>query len=265
MIKIIFFDVDGTLISNERSYISEKVLVALKQLKKQGIKLFIATGRHYLELGELGINKQFTFDGYLTLNGGYCFDHDGPIYSNPIDKEDVKRVVEYTTKNNLACSFVESNDLYVNLVNKLVEDAQIFLNTPIPPVKDITRALENDVYQIDPFVTVEEMNNIMALTKHCKYTQWYESGYDVIPKTGGKQDGIKAIIDHYGFKRSEIMAFGDGPNDIEMLSFVGTGICMANGHEESKKVSDYVTGSVYDDGIVSALDHFRLIKIKNDY
>ena len=51
MIKIIFFDVDGTLISKERSYISEKVLVALKQLKEQGIKLFIATGRHYLELG----------------------------------------------------------------------------------------------------------------------------------------------------------------------------------------------------------------------
>lgn len=123
MVKIIFFDVDGTLISKERSYISEKVLVALKQLKEQGIKLFIATGRHYLELELLGINNQFTFDGYLTLNGGYCFDHKGVIYSNPINKEDVKRVVEYTTKHNLACSFVESDSLYVNLVNELVENA----------------------------------------------------------------------------------------------------------------------------------------------
>ena len=60
------------------------------------------------------------------------------------------------------------------------------------------------------------------------------------------------------------MAFGDGPNDVEMLSFAGTGICMANGHEESKRISDYVTKSVYNDGIVSALAHFRLIKIKND-
>ena len=265
MIKIIFFDVDGTLISKERSYISEKVLVALKQLKEQGIKLFIATGRHYLELGLLGINEQFTFDGYLTLNGGYCFDHKGVIHSNPIDKEDVKRVVEYTTKHNLACSFVESDGLYVNLVNELVENAQIFLNTPIPPVKDITRAIENDVYQIDPFVTAEEIKKIMALTKHCKYTQWYESGYDVIPKAGGKQDGIKAIIDHYGIKISEVMAFGDGHNDIEMLSFVGTCVCMANGHDDSKKVSDFVTGSVYDDGIVTALEHYKLIEIKNDY
>lgn len=265
MIKMIFFDVDGTLICKERSYISEAVLAALKQLKKQGIKLFIATGRHYLELGELGINDQFTFDGYLTLNGGYCFDHDGPIYSNPIDKDDVAQVVEYTTSHNLACSFVESDILYINLVNEIVEDAQIFLNTPIPPVKDITRALKNDIYQIDPFVTVDEMKNIMALTKHCKYTQWYKTGYDVIAKSGGKQDGIEAIIDHYGFERKEIMAFGDGPNDIEMLSFVGTGICMANGAKETKKVSDYVTDSVYDDGIVSALKHYGLIKIENDY
>ena len=93
-------------------YIIGKVLITLGI--KQGIKLFIATGRHYLELELLGINNQFTFDGYLTLNGGYCFDHKGVIYSNPINKEDVKRVVEYTTKHNLACSFVESDSLYVN-------------------------------------------------------------------------------------------------------------------------------------------------------
>lgn len=264
MIKAIFFDVDNTLISKEQLFISNNVIKALKQLKKQGIKLFIATGRHYLELEQLGINSQFTFDGYLTLNGGYCFDHDGPIYTNPIDKNDVARIVNYATNRNLACSFIESNDLYVNFIDDLVIKAQIFLNTPIPPVKDIIRAIENDVYQIDPFVTEEEIKNIMALTNSCKYTQWYENGYDVIPKGGGKQEGIKAMLSHYRLERSEVMAFGDGHNDIEMLAYVGTGICMANGHEEAKKVSDFVTKSTYEDGIVSALDYFSLIKLKND-
>lgn len=259
MIKAIFFDVDGTLISKERSYISNNVLKALKILRKKGFKLFIATGRHYLELEKLGINKQFIFDGYLTLNGGYCFDDKGPIYRNPIDKDDVAKIVEYTTKHGLACSFVESDDLYVNLVDDLVINAQIFLNTPIPPIKDITRALENDVYQIDPFVTPEEIQNIMTFATNCKCTQWYDSGYDVIPKMGGKKDGIEAILKHYKLAREEVMAFGDGHNDIEMLSFVGTGVCMANGHFEAKKVSDFVTTSVYEDGIVTALEHFRLI------
>lgn len=264
MIKGIFFDVDGTLISKEHSYISDQLLEALKELRQQGIKLFIATGRHYLELEKLGINRQFKFDGYLILNGGYCFDDQGIIYTNPIDKIDVAKIVEYTENNNLACSFVESNDLYINLINELVVEAQIFLNTPLPPVKDIRRALENDVYQIDPFVEESEIKSIMNLAQNCKYTQWYDSGYDIIPLKGGKQEGIKAMINHYGLKKDEVMAFGDGHNDIEMLQYVGTGICMENGHEETKKVSDFITVSVYDDGIVSALEHFGLIKIKND-
>ncbi len=66
MIRGIFFDVDGTLISRKRSYISDSVIEVLKKLREQGIKLFIATGRHYIELEKLGINKQFIFDGYLT-------------------------------------------------------------------------------------------------------------------------------------------------------------------------------------------------------
>ena len=122
-----------------------------------------------------------------------------------------------------------------------------------------TRVLNNDIYQIDPFVTSDEIKNIMALTKHCKYTQWYEYGYDVIPKAGGKHEGIKAMLEYYGFDKSEIMAFGDGHNDIEMLMLAGIGVCMGNGHKEAKKVSDFITKSVDEDGIVTALDYFSLI------
>lgn len=260
MIKAIFFDVDGTLISNDRPYIREDVIEALKQLREKGIKLFIATGRHYLELEKLGINEQFTFDGYLTLNGGYCFNDHDIIFKNPINKEDVAKIVAYTTEHNLACSFVEADELYVNLVDDIVIRAQIFLNTPIPPIMDIQRALNNDVYQIDPFVNDQEILNIMAIAAHCKYTKWYEGGYDVIPKNGGKKDGIKAILDYYGFTLNEVMAFGDGHNDVEMLSYVGIGVCMDNGHEESKACSDFVTKNADEDGIVYALEHFGLLE-----
>ena len=64
--------------------LSEGVIAALKQLQEKGIKLFIASGRHYLELDELGINTQFTFDGYLTLNGGYCFNQEGLFIKIPL-------------------------------------------------------------------------------------------------------------------------------------------------------------------------------------
>lgn len=259
MIKAIFFDVDGTLISKENPHISDQVIEALNKLREKGIKLFIASGRHYLELDELGINDQFTFDGYLTLNGGYCFDSDGVIYKNPIDSDDVRRIVEYTTKHNLACSFVEGNDLYINLINDLVVAAQKAINTSLPPIKDITRALVNDVYQIDPFVGKKEIEDIVALTKHCKHTQWHDGAYDIIPAIGGKQEGISAIIKHYGIDVSETMAFGDGHNDIDMIKFVGVGICMDNGHEETKACCDYLTDSIDDLGIIKALEHFCLL------
>ena len=251
MIKAVFFDVDGTLISSEQPYVSNKVIEALKKLRARGIKLFIASGRHFLELDQLGINDQLVFDGYLTLNGGYCF--------NSIDKQDIASVVEYIIQNNLACCFVEKDGLYVNLVDNFVIKSQIFLNTPTPPVKNISRALKHDVYQIDPFVSSDEMENIMSLTKNCKYTQWYDYGYDVIPKNSGKQEGIKAILKYYGLKSEEVMAFGDGHNDIEMLSLVGIGVCMENGHEDVKLISDFVTKSVYDDGVVYALEYFNMI------
>ena len=72
MIKAIFLDIDGTLISGKRPSIKKEVIEGLKQVRKKGIQLFIASGRHMLELEELKLVEQFEFDGYLLLNGGYC-------------------------------------------------------------------------------------------------------------------------------------------------------------------------------------------------
>ena len=259
MIKAVFFDVDGTLISSERPYVSNKVIEALKKLRARGIKLFIASGRHILELDQLGINDQLVFDGYLTLNGGYCFNSKETIYSNPIDKQDIANVVEYIIQNNLACCFVEKDGLYVNLVDNFVIKSQTFLNTPTPPVKNISRALKHDVYQIDPFVSSDEIENIMSLTKNCKYTQWYDYGYDVIPKNSGKQEGIKAILEYYELKSEEVMAFGDGHNDIDMFELVKIAVAMGNASQEVKDAADETTNDIDDDGIYHCLKKHHLI------
>ena len=94
MIKAIFFDIDGTLISKQKPLVQENVIQGLQQLRNQGIQLFIASGRHMLELEELKINQQFEFDGYLLLNGGYCLVHDQVIYDQKIDAQDVQEIVK---------------------------------------------------------------------------------------------------------------------------------------------------------------------------
>lgn len=55
------------------------------------------------------------------------------------------------------------------------------------------------------------------------------------------------------------MAFGDGVNDIEMLEYVSIGVAMGNAREETKKVADYITDDVDNDGILKALEHFKLL------
>ena len=83
MIKAVFFDIDGTLVSFKTHRVPPSTVQALERLRARGIKLFIATGRHHADLNNLG---GLAFDGYITLNGQYCYDDRGVIYQNCIRK-----------------------------------------------------------------------------------------------------------------------------------------------------------------------------------
>ena len=89
--------------------------------------------------------------------------------------------------------------------------------------------------------------------------RWHPAFVDVIAPNGGKDRGIDAILDHFGFDLSESMAFGDGENDLPMLRHAGIGVAMGNADELVKSQADYVAGSVDEDGILTALLHFGLI------
>ena len=112
MIKAIFLDIDGTLISGKRPSIKKEVIEGLKQVRKKGIQLFIASGRHMLELEELKLVEQFDFDGYLLLNGGYCTIGSQIIYDNKIPQEDLKESnVYYSCKSKShRCSSIYFNN-----------------------------------------------------------------------------------------------------------------------------------------------------------
>lgn len=73
MVKAIFFDIDGTLREFDGGGICGSTKRALAEARKAGIRLFIATGRHYLEIEEENLLEDLEFDGYVTLNGQYCF------------------------------------------------------------------------------------------------------------------------------------------------------------------------------------------------
>ena len=89
--KIVFFDIDGTLIDMQAKKITPKMLETLHRLQDRGIKICIATGRSPMVLPKI---DGVAFDAYLTFNGSLCYDRKGVIFSNPIPLKDVVRFIQ---------------------------------------------------------------------------------------------------------------------------------------------------------------------------
>ena len=118
MIKAVFFDIDGTLVSFKTHVVPKSTLHAIELLKKKGIKVFIATGRHRRSINNLG---DLEFDGYVTLNGGYVFaGKDDVIYKHSIPDKDIEALVRYQEKEGeFPCAFVQEDEIFMNYTDKL--------------------------------------------------------------------------------------------------------------------------------------------------
>ena len=258
MIKAIFFDIDGTLVSFQTHRISPKVLEGLHRLQENGIKLFIATGRHRESIGLAA--DAFPFDGFVTVNGQYCFAGDKLLRNNPIPRSVVARQVELLEASGAPCLFLgEQGTLYVNPGPR----AGVFpkqLALPLPNPIPLQQILELEIYQMTAFFTKEE--ELAAGTDFfpgLEVMRWHPDFVDVIAPGGGKGRGMDAILAHFGFDLSESMAFGDGENDLPMIRHAHIGVAMGNAGEFVKSQADYVTGTVDEDGIFTALEHFGLL------
>ena len=94
---------------------------------------------------------------------------------------------------------------------------------------------------------------------HCKSMRWGENVIDINSQTSGKASGIQTICNELGILPENVIAFGDGENDMEMLSAAGIGVAMGNALPCVKEIADYVTETVEQDGILRALQNFRLL------
>ena len=257
MIKAIFFDVDGTLVSFHTHVISQAVLEALHSLRAQGIKLFVASGRHRQMLA--GVQAAFPFDGYVTLSGQYCYCGDQVLYRNPMEPQAVEELVAAAEDGAFSCIFLEGEEIYINRVDDKSRQFCRELSVEVPPVRSPRYALGRELYQGVTFLDREHEGLLLARAPHLKTTRWHPNFLDVIPSSGGKDKGMDAVLEHFGIPLEESMAFGDGENDLSMLVHAGVGVAMGTASETVKGQADYVTGTVDEDGIVSALRRFQLI------
>ncbi len=244
--KIVFFDIDGTLIDMQTKQITPKMVETLHRLQDSGVKICIATGRSPMVLPKI---EGVEFDAYLTFNGSLCYDHKGVIFSNPIPHKDVQQFIRNASALGRPVCVSTKDRLAANGIDEDLADYFAIANEEVPIVEDFDAVCEEDIYQLMLGCRQKDYPALLEGAPGAKIAAWWDRAVDVIPASGGKGIGIKKMLEYYGLDRAEALAFGDGNNDREMLQAVGTGVAMENGSDELKAIADEICGPVNADGI----------------
>lgn len=280
-IKAVFFDIDGTLL-NDRKNVQKSTIKAIRNLKDQGILVGLATGRgpSFVQpfLENLGL------DFAVTYNGQYIYSRSEIIYTNQLSKTTVYRLIRYAGARRREISLGTASGLLGSgiiglgtsrlgqIVSSLVprkwakaieRSFKHFIRRIKPQnIDSLMIILREPIYQVVLVATEGESERIQKQFPRVKLTRSSPYSMDVISEEQSKVKGIERVGQRYGFDLSEVIAFGDSDNDIEMLSQVGIGVAMGNASQQVKENARYTTADNNDDGISKALAHYGLIQFE---
>ncbi len=261
MNHVLFFDIDGTLVSFETHKVPQSAVEGLQKAHDRGNKIIISTGRPYCIINNLTeLQDRNLIDGYITMNGSYCFAGDKVLYKSPIPAEDVATLCRICAEHGYPCIVVTEKELKV--VNP---DSQVhmifneFLNVDEIDETTFEEAQKSEVYQMTPFFDAEAETAIAPLMPGCEFNRWYPAFVDVTAKGNTKARGVMTMLDSLGLPLSASIAFGDGGNDVPMLKEAAVGVAMGNSAPDVQKEADMVTDSVDNDGILNALKRLDII------
>jgi len=259
-VKALFFDIDGTLVSFQTHKIPQSTVDALEQAKRNGVKIYISTGRPKMIITNLG-QIEHLIDGYITTNGARCFVGDQTVCLHPISASDVKKVIAASDKDGYPVIVVGEKHLAIHRLTPIVEE--IFVKglgvDSLDFHTDVDDLEGEDVLQLTPFCSAEQEAALMPTLDNCTSGRWHPAFTDITAGDADKGKGLHAMADYLGLDIAETMAFGDGGNDVTIIQKAGIGVAMGNAGENVKAIADYVTTSVDEDGVRNALLHFGII------
>ena len=266
MTKIIFFDIDGTLVPYDTRCISQADYEAIEELRKQGTLIFIVTGRHICDID----NIPFPVHGAVCSNGaltymakeGCAHFHERERFvltdEHPIPKRQAIEIARIIDNNKIpASACTATKTLFSHKTKEVLEFIQR-INMPLLKEGDILEeAINESIYNFNTFVSPEEEKRLFKdVLQRLETPRWCDEFCDINVRGLDKVVGIKKILGTYHIEPADIIAFGDGINDIEMLKFAGRGIAMGTAADEVKSVADYITSSACDSGVSKWLSSF---------
>lgn len=275
--KIIFLDVDGTLVDYENK-LPESAVKAVRKAREKGSRVYICTGRSRAEipdwLWEIGL------DGMIGGNGSYVEDNGNVVMHQTLSYEQTKKAVDWLHEQGLEFYLESNNGLFAseNFEEKgrtVIQEYSRRKGREDYKKADVRNSFHGIVFGADLYR--DDLNKIsFILDSYQNYLDAKEVFPDLEVNTWGgkgetalfgdmgvkdikKSTAVKKLLEYLNRDVKDTIAFGDAKIDIPMLECCEIGVAMGNGGEEIKAMADYITDDVENDGLYKAFVHFGLI------
>lgn len=279
MSKIIFLDVDGTLIDYEAK-LPASAAKAVDMARANGHKVYICTGCSKAEVLQRNLCD---LDGMIGGNGAYVEDHDEVVMHQGLSKEDVKHIVDWCNERHLGFYLEANSGMYCNDY-MLEQGPKTMVKYAQGKGADLEKAKKSSKAFMDGFIHLQgedlyrdDVNKISFILSSYQdhldskvefptlvANTWGGKGevalYGDLGPTGiTKRHAIEVLMKHLGADFKDTISFGDAKIDLSMFECCAYNVAMGNGGPEIKEAADYITTDVNDDGLYNAFKHLGLI------
>jgi Cof subfamily protein (haloacid dehalogenase superfamily) len=265
--KLLVVDIDGTLLGRERS-ISAENEEALSEARRAGITVSLSTGRAVQACRS--ILSQLTLDGFhIFFDGALVSDLGQEVYAEPLDRGVVREAVEFAHLHNIDLELYSATHYFVERETWSSDAHRRFFGIE-PTMVDFTGLWERERIIKGGLVSV---NSQQVAKARDFYNQFKGSLHfslarspafpdveftNVVAPEVSKGRALEALASHLGISLAEVMAVGDGANDISLLSLAGLAVAMDNAPDEVKAVAHHITLDVERNGLAAAIEKFLL-------
>lgn len=261
--KLIVLDLDGTL-TNSQKVITPRNRETLIRVQEQGIRLVLASGRPTYGIvplaNELRMNE---FDGFiLSYNGGEIINWETGemIYENVLPNDVVPVLYESARTHHLSILTYDGAEIVTENSKDPYVEKEAFLNKMA--VRETNDFLTDITLPVAKCLIVGDADALIPLESELslrlqgKINVFRSEPYflELVPQGIDKAQSLAVFLKELEISREEIIAIGDGYNDLSMIKFAGLGIAMGNAQEPVKKAADYITLSNEEDGVAEAID-----------
>lgn len=266
MIKAVFIDIDGTLLTSKKE-VTEGTKNIINKCIEKGIKIILSSGRSRIDTIEY--HKLAGTSPYIISSNGaevYDIENKKEVYSEPISKEIVKELLMYSQKNDYKIKFNYGSELVMNKNFYPDEIEKVRTEEELLEIADKEKILQcvianRDFEKMKEFkrdLSKSNMNiKIENESKRLKNPDLEPSSNyycDITSLLISKGKAVQKMCEYLKLKCEEIVAIGDGENDISMFEVTDNSVAMGNAMEEVKEKANFVTNSNDEEGVAKYLE-----------